>query len=500
MNLTHVGELNLDRYNRLWEKAGGDGSRLFLVSPAGSLLWPEAWAETKGRSYPLGPLAPEALSPEGECDGVRQHVIEGVGRALLAALRNPAGDPVAWLGALAKEQAETGELGALLEDVAACVQASHERVREIEEIASELTLRCEEINLMYDVAERVRRSGRIDDLLQELLAACVEHLDVDLAFFLRTGARSKALYAPEYPPIEDLDLLLVEAAGGLHRYVTTSKQAVVLNDPNDSRRAYLLAHMPYKVISAPVLQGASVQGLLVIVNRPTKRDFLNGDRSLLQLLAQQASIMTEVDGMIRDMRRFSDRMASALIAAVEAKDPYTRGHSERVHEISMRIGRALALEPDELEELHWGSLLHDLGKMAVPDAILRKPGGLSKDERTFIQAHPQDSFEILNPIEQLGGAALGARHHHERFDGAGYPSGLKGSKIPLFARIIAVADTFDAMTSSRAYRSGRSVQEALAELRRVSGTQLDPEIVDVFIGLCREEDPVTLATAKYGDA
>jgi HD-GYP domain-containing protein (c-di-GMP phosphodiesterase class II) len=339
---------------------------------------------------------------------------------------------------------------------------------------------------MYDVAQRIRRSGRVDDFLRDLLAACIEHLEVDVAVFLRAG-RGGAIYEPEHPPIEDLDLLLVEAGGGLQRYIATSKQLVVLNDEKDSRRAYFLAHMPYKIVAAPVLERASVQGLLLVVNRPAKRDFTNGDRSLLALLAQQASIMIQVDRMVQDMRGFSARMASVLIAAVEAKDPYTRGHSERVNELSMKIGRALELEPEELEELHWGSLLHDLGKVAVPDSILRKPGALSRDERTFIQAHPQDSFEILSPIEQLSSAALGARHHHERYDGSGYPCGLKGKKIPLFARIIAVADTYDAMTSSRAYRSGRTVEAALAELERSSGAQLDPEIVELFVRLMGAE-------------
>ena len=132
-------------------------------------------------------------------------------------------------------------------------------------------------------------------------------------------------------------------------------------------------------------------------------------------------------------------MAAALIEAVEAKDPYTRGHSERVHHIAMEIGRALRLPARELDNLFWGSLLHDVGKIGIPDAVLCKPGRLTRDEFTFIMVHPERSYEILRHIDRLQGAVPGARHHQEKYDGTGYPHGLAGNDIPYNARIIAVA-------------------------------------------------------------
>ena len=179
------------------------------------------------------------------------------------------------------------------------------------------------------------------------------------------------------------------------------------------------------------------------------------------------------------LARFNQQLAAALIEAVEAKDPYTRGHSERVHHISMEIGRAMGLPADDLEDLHWGSLLHDVGKIGIPDAVLCKPGRLDRDEYAFIMVHPERSYEILRHVDYLKGAVLAARHHQEMYDGRGYPHGLKGARIPLLARIVAVADTYDSITSSRAYRAGRSHEIAMREIQRVSGTQLDPEVIGV---------------------
>jgi HD-GYP domain-containing protein (c-di-GMP phosphodiesterase class II) len=153
----------------------------------------------------------------------------------------------------------------------------------------------------------------------------------------------------------------------------------------------------------------------------------------------------------------------------------------------MQIGQAMGIVGREAEDLFWGSLLHDVGKIGIPDAVLCKPGRLTQDEFTFIMVHPERSYEILRHIDRLKGAVPGARHHQEKFDGTGYPHGLKGANIPLNARIIAVADTYDSITSSRAYRAGRSHEVAMAELKRVAGSQLDPEIIRVFEGVCALE-------------
>jgi HD-GYP domain-containing protein (c-di-GMP phosphodiesterase class II) len=171
----------------------------------------------------------------------------------------------------------------------------------------------------------------------------------------------------------------------------------------------------------------------------------------------------------------------SLIAALEVKDPYTRGHSERVQIACEVIGELLSLGPRERIDLSWASLLHDVGKIGSPDGILKKPGKLTRAEYTVMQQHPLHGAGLLDPITWLGEARRGVRHHHERFDGQGYPDQLAGDQIPLISRAIAVADSFDAMTSRREYRGATGSDQAIGVLQKVAGTQLDPEIVRTFI-------------------
>jgi len=173
----------------------------------------------------------------------------------------------------------------------------------------------------------------------------------------------------------------------------------------------------------------------------------------------------------------------SLIAALDARDRDTCGHSERVAELAIEIAAEMGVprESDEARYIEWGSLLHDVGKIAVPDAILRKPSSLSEEEWAIMRAHPLAGYEILRSVDFLAPAAEIVLSHHERFDGTGYPAGLVGDDIPLGSRIFAIADAFDAMTADRVYRQGVSAEETLAELVRNSGTQFDPAAVRAFL-------------------
>jgi putative nucleotidyltransferase with HDIG domain len=170
----------------------------------------------------------------------------------------------------------------------------------------------------------------------------------------------------------------------------------------------------------------------------------------------------------------------ALAATVDARDPYTYGHSKRVAAFSEMIGRAIGLSTDELAALHAAGLLHDIGKVGVPDAILTKPDKPTKDEWKLIRQHPAEGAGIVGYVKELAALVPVILHHHEWYDGTGYPDGMKGEAIPLGARIVSLADAYDTMTTKRTYREVVSQEEALEELRRCSGTQFDPELVEVF--------------------
>jgi len=171
----------------------------------------------------------------------------------------------------------------------------------------------------------------------------------------------------------------------------------------------------------------------------------------------------------------------SLIQAVETKDLYTRGHSERVSRASVLIGRASGMREDRVTTLRYAGTLHDVGKLGVPTRVLQKAGKLTDEEYEAIQQHPSRGREITKDLEFLGEAIEGIHFHHERIDGRGYPLGLKGSEIPEFARIIAVADAYDSMTTTRSYRGARSIEDAVVELRRCKGSQFDPIMVEALV-------------------
>jgi putative nucleotidyltransferase with HDIG domain len=210
-------------------------------------------------------------------------------------------------------------------------------------------------------------------------------------------------------------------------------------------------------------------------------------------------------GIFRDstrrLRRQSDALAAsvgelqqthsatleALVTALDARDHETEGHSERVTRYATAIGSALGLESASLAALEHGALLHDIGKIGVPDNVLRKPGPLDADEWALMRRHPAFGAEMVGGISFLSQATPVVRHHHERYDGGGYPDRLAGAEIPLVARVFAVADTFDAMTSDRPYRPALTIEAARAEIERCAAVQFDPVVVEAFLSLSEGE-------------
>ena len=172
---------------------------------------------------------------------------------------------------------------------------------------------------------------------------------------------------------------------------------------------------------------------------------------------------------------------TALVYALEAKDKYTSGHSERVAEVSAAIAREFGLPWDNIEKIRLAGLIHDIGKIGVRESILNKPAGFTEEEFQHIKYHPEIGERILNPIVDDNEILMIVRHHHERYDGTGYPDRLSGEQIPLGARILAVADSYDAMTSERPYRKAMSVETACTEVERGKGTQFDPRVADAFL-------------------
>lgn len=203
-----------------------------------------------------------------------------------------------------------------------------------------------------------------------------------------------------------------------------------------------------------------------------------------------ASIMNmakRIDELKTENKTVCEMAARSILKALDAKDHYTYGHSMRVCYFSMVLGNELELEPEDMYNLQMAALFHDIGKIGTPDAVLNKPTRLTEDEFKIMQEHPMQSYNILKGFTTFEEIAKNAKHHHERYDGRGYPDRLKGEDIPLFARIILIADTFDAMTSTRVYRKGLPYEVAFEELIEFSGSQFDPGLVKHFIKGMRKE-------------
>ena len=182
-----------------------------------------------------------------------------------------------------------------------------------------------------------------------------------------------------------------------------------------------------------------------------------------------------------ELREMFTQTVRSLASAVDAKDKFTSGHSERVQRIAVDIGREMRCSEKELEALEWGGLLHDIGKIGVPDAVLLKQDKLNKEERIMMNAHPVKGEEIIKPVQRLAPELPIIRHHHEWYNGSGYPDHLEGEQIPKLARILSVADAFEAMTAARPYRmTPLTAEQAFGELRKYSGIQFDPEMVAAF--------------------
>jgi len=242
-------------------------------------------------------------------------------------------------------------------------------------------------------------------------------------------------------------------------------------------------------LCVPLVVREHVIGVINVSDRHDKGNFTEDDLNLLVMLANEAAIAIENAKLHHDLQELFVSSITALANAIDARDPYTRGHSERVAVYSVRIGEHMGLAGNDLDFLRYAALLHDVGKINIKDEILNKPGRLTEDEFQMMKKHPEFGAAIMLPVKAFRKIIPFMFYHHEKYcAGGGYPQGLQGEEIPQEARIISVADSYDAMTSHRPYRRALSVNEAVAELIRFAGTQFDPKVVDVFLQIL-EEDP-----------
>ncbi len=237
------------------------------------------------------------------------------------------------------------------------------------------------------------------------------------------------------------------------------------------------------LLVVPLRRNDRVLGLIVGGDKISAAELSSVDSKLCDSLANSLTIFLENLMLYEDSQAMFMGTLHALTSAIDAKDSYTHGHSERVAMMSRMLADAVGLEPQQVERVYIAALVHDVGKIGVPESVLSKPGRLTDDEFDQIKMHPEIGARILRDIRQMQDLIPGVMYHHERWDGRGYPHGLAGSDIPLMGRLICLADAFDAMSSTRTYRDAMDRLQVLGEIKRCAGTQFDPDLADVFTGL-----------------
>ena len=271
-------------------------------------------------------------------------------------------------------------------------------------------------------------------------------------------------------------------AGWVAKYGEPLLITDISNDPRHSRKADERSEFKTRdMLCVPLKIKDKVIGVLEAINKLESDVFNNEDLELFKILANQVAIAIDNARLYRELQDTFLQTAEALADAIEKRDPYTGGHTKRVVNYCMSIVKCLDINPEEKEHIKISAILHDIGKIGIKDTILRKPSELDKDEFEEMKKHPILGQEIMEKVTQLKDVIPGMRYHHERVDGKGYPDGLSGNKIPLVAKIIAVADAFDAMTTNRPYRKALKWETAIDNLKSGSGEQFDGEVVTAFI-------------------
>jgi HD-GYP domain-containing protein (c-di-GMP phosphodiesterase class II) len=285
---------------------------------------------------------------------------------------------------------------------------------------------------------------------------------------------------------EDIKRIPLNFGEGIAGWVAQHGKPLIVNSPKKDPRFFkgVDERTEFKtrnIICVPVRVKEKIIGVLEAINKQERGGFNRADLSLFISLADQVAIALDNSRLYQELEEMFFQTTDSLADAIEKRDPYTGGHTQRVTQYSLAIAKYLQLNALEKKWLKITSVLHDIGKVGIEDQILKKPDRLSPAESEMIKRHCNIGVEIIKHIRQLRESIPGVKYHHEQLDGKGYPNGLKGEEIPVLAKIIAVADTFDAMTTDRPYRIAMEREAAVKELEKCSGTQFDEKVVEAFI-------------------
>jgi len=348
------------------------------------------------------------------------------------------------------------------------------------------------LTYLYQTGEHVRSSLDLQDVLSLIVRDATLLVQGQYSMVCLVDQDSSALVARATYDHRKASVAIHRSEVGdwlFHRVLATGETNVVSTWKSDYGRVFgMEIDAPMSIACVPMTLRNKVIGVIAVLRRASGDGFSRAESKMLEELAAQAAMAVEQANLFAKVRAYAselelsyDTTLKALSAALDAKDAATEGHSERVANLTMAIAQEMNVPEDRLVDIQRGALLHDVGKIGVPDAVLRKPRTLSRREWQAMQRHPLLAGILVSKVGFLEGALPILLYHHERFDGSGYPFGLAGDRIPLEARIFAVVDAYDAMTSDRPYRKAVGREHAVGEIVAHSGSQFDPVVVDAFL-------------------
>ena len=361
---------------------------------------------------------------------------------------------------------------------------------ELSNLSSEIVRNYEELTLLYNISSRLGTESDVHRIL-EITVECVQSI---------LPASSVAVMLVDKEKGEVVSRFAVDGKGDplpvlrLKQGTGITGQAIAAGQPKivcNVREHPAFVAPPYSVkslLSVPIAIGNHVIGTVNVSNKAHGAEFTTYDSKLVSAIASQTAVALENARLFTEGKELYLSAVKSLVMAIDAKDASTHSHSLRVSELSTAIAEVMGFDSRMIEEISLAALLHDVGKIGVPEHVLLKSGVLNHEEWEEMKQHPLYSVQILNQVKAFEHLSIWVRHEHERYDGKGYPDGIKGEDIPLPSRIIAVADAFDAITSDRHYRSHQSSETAIKILKEHAGTQFDPRIVDAaLIAFSRKE-------------
>ncbi len=357
-------------------------------------------------------------------------------------------------------------------------------------------IRLKEVMSLYNVSEAMTSTLSLDTILHMILETTQAELDSDCVSLLIDEPRDD-----DSQPITYLTHTLCqdgrdegpgcEADVDLVLDWFRSNPFLVISGPKAKRffKSVPKNKANVSLLSVPLKVRDNIIGAINAFSFNRSQRYTEGQGKLLIILASRAAQAIENARLFENLQRTFRGTIQGLVSTLEAKDKYTSGHSRRVTEYAVEIAEAMGLSPEETEKIEWAGLLHDIGKIGIRLEALNKPEKITVEEHEMFKDHCVMGKQILESIHFLRGVVPLVLYHHEWYDGSGYPEGIKGKNIPKGARILAVADSYDAMTSDRPYRKAMSEDDAIEELNRFSGTQFDPEVVEIFIDLLESKRP-----------